>query len=436
MAGGTWTTQSKVRPGAYVNVKSKGSVPAAPSTNGVMTMPISIGFGPSKQVIEVNGETDFLKLLGYDLDSNALLLVREAMKRASKILLYRVSTGEKASIINGELTIEALHGGVRGNDISVTVKVNVDDPESFDVVTFIDTTVVDTQIAKTINELQPNNFVKFVGTGNLVAAAGLKLAGGSVAPVTASDYTQYFSAIQVYDFNTMALPISDESIKIAGTNFMKRMRDEEGKKSQLVVANYAANSEAVINVKNGVKLADGTVLDAVQTTSWVAAATAGAATNESLTYSAYEGAMDVDQRMTNSEIVEALQAGEFVFTEKRGTAVVEQDINSLTSFTVEKGQEFSKNRVLRVLDDIANNSKQSFEDNFVGKVNNDVDGRELFKADRIKYFNTLLASGSITNFEADDVEVLPGDLKDSVVLNVEVQPVDSMEKLYMTVVVA
>ncbi|HGZ2521199.1 TPA: phage tail sheath C-terminal domain-containing protein, partial [Enterococcus faecalis] len=130
---------------------------------------------------------------------------------------------------------------------------------------------------------------------------------------------------------------------------------------------------------------------------------------------------------------ESLQKGEFIFIEKRGEVVIEKDINSLHTFEPEKGKEFAKNRVLRVLDDIANTTKQAFEDNFIGKVNSDKDGREMFKANRIAYFDSLQAAGAITDFKADDVEVIEGNERDSIVLNVAIQPVDALEKLYMTV---
>ena len=137
--------------------------------------------------------------------------------------------------------------------------------------------------------------------------------------------------------------------------------------------------------------------------------------------------------MTSADTIENLRKGNVVFTEKRGQAVVEQDINTLVSFDATKNQDFRKNRVLRVLDGIANNTKITFEDNYIGKVNNDTDGRELFKADRIAYFDALVGQGAITDFASDDIEVLPGNAKDAIVVNVAVQPVDAMEKLYMTV---
>lgn len=431
MAGGTWTTQNKVRPGAYVNVRSNGNVGTSDSITGVVALPLALDFGPEGEVIEINVSSDLTRF-GYDLTHEKLLLLREALKQAATVLLYRVGSGGKAAAVEGSLSVTALYGGTRGNDISVISKENVNITGAFDVETYLEGRLIDSQTAKTIGELSNNRLISFTGEGDLTAFS-IVLENGSNTAATANDYMTFFSKIQVYDFNTIALPVKDEVTKAAGASFINRMRNEEGKKCQLVVAGYAANSEAVINIKNGVVLSDGTLISPEQATAWVAGASAAAGVATSLTYKAYDGATDVTQRYLNSEIITSLQNGEFVFTEKRGSAVVEQDINSLRSFTTEKSRDFAKNRILRVLDDIANNSKKTFEDNFIGKVNADQDGRELFKADRISYFNSLQGAGAITNFSADDVVVEAGNDKDSIVLNVQVQPIDAMEKLYMTV---
>ncbi|HDL2670016.1 TPA: phage tail sheath family protein [Enterococcus faecium] len=431
MAGGTWTTQNKVRPGAYVNVRSNGNVGTSDSITGVVALPLALDFGPEGEVVEINVSSDLTRF-GYDLTHEKLLLLREALKQAATVLLYRVGSGGKAAAVEGSLSVTALYGGTRGNDISVISKENVNITGAFDVETYLEGRLIDSQTAKTIGELSNNRLISFTGEGDLTAFS-IVLENGSNTAATANDYMTFFSKIQVYDFNTIALPVKDEVTKAAGASFINRMRNEEGKKCQLVVAGYAANSEAVINIKNGVVLSDGTLISPEQATAWVAGASAAAGVATSLTYKAYDGATDVTQRYLNSEIITSLQNGEFVFTEKRGSAVVEQDINSLRSFTTEKSRDFAKNRILRVLDDIANNSKKTFEDNFIGKVNADQDGRELFKADRISYFNSLQGAGAITNFSADDVVVEAGNDKDSIVLNVQVQPIDAMEKLYMTV---
>ncbi|MEG0783512.1 phage tail sheath subtilisin-like domain-containing protein, partial [Carnobacterium sp.] len=312
-------------PGAYINVKSKGNTMNASSNRGIVTLPVVLGFGPTKEVVEVDSLTNFIEEFGYDLASTELLTVHEALKQASKVIVYRVNTGEKAKADSGDLSVTALHGGKRGNDLSVIVKVNIDDSESFDVVTLLDTQVVAKQTAKTIEDLVGNHFVVFTGTGNLSELAGLKLIGGTDAPTTASDYSDYFKAIEVYDFNTMALPVSDAAIKNTAASFIKRLREEEGKKSQLVVANFSANSEAVINVKNGVKLSDGSLIPTEIATAWVAAATAQANVNESLTYYPYPNAVDVEPRYTNTEIIEALKAGSFLIKKKPGNPVLQKN---------------------------------------------------------------------------------------------------------------
>lgn len=431
MAGGTWTTQNKVRPGAYINVRSNGGIGAAESISGVTALPLVLDFGPEEEVVTITAASD-LTAFGYNLNDPQMLLLREALKQAATVLVYRVSSGGKAAATEGDLSITARYGGTRGNAISVVSKDNVNVTGAYDVETYLAGRLVDRQTAKTIEELTANRVVDFSGSGELTAFS-VVLENGSNTAATVNHYMTFFSKIQLFDFNTLALPVQDAVIKTAGVSFINRMRNEEGKKCQLVVAGHAANNEAVINVKNGVILSDGTRISAEQATAWVAGASAAAGVATSLTYKKYDGAVDVTQRLLNTEIIEALEKGEFVFTEQRGEVVIEQDINSLTSFTAEKSKEFSKNRVLRCLDDIANNSKKAFEDNFIGQINNDQDGRELFKADRINYFNALQGAGAITGFSADDLEISAGIEKDSIVLNVQVQPVDAMEKLYMTV---
>jgi len=432
MAGGTWTTQNKVRPGAYVNTKSKnGTAGTAETVAGVITLPLALDFGPEKQIVAI-GATSDLTPFGYDLGHEKLLLLREAFKAAETVLVYRVGSGAKAKVVEGDLTVDALYGGTRGNDINVVSKANINVTGSFDVETYLGGRLVDTQTAEKIEDLQPNKVVGFTGTGDLTAFS-VSLTGGTNVAANVQDYMDYFEKISVFEFNVMALPVTDEAIKAAGASFIKRLRDEEGKKCQVAIASFAGDHEAVINVKNSVILEDGTTVTKEQATAWVAGASAAAGVTTSLTYKEYPNAVDVTPRLLHTEIVAALKNGEFVFTERRGKVVVEQDINSLRSFTSDKGKDFAKNRVLRVLDNIANDAMQTFEDHFIGKINNDVDGRELFKANRIAYFDTLQATGAITNFEADDVVVAPGIDKDSILLNVAVQPVDAMEKLYMTV---
>ena len=115
--------------------------------------------------------------------------------------------------------------------------------------------------------------------------------------------------------------------------------------------------------------------------------------------------------------------------------VVEQDINSLIKFTAERTRDFSKNRIIRTLDEICTNTQETFENSYLGRVPNNENGRALFKANRISYLTTLQAQNIIQNWDNGDITVNAGNDKDAIVVDVAVTPVDAMEKLYMTLIV-
>ncbi|MTI56156.1 phage tail sheath family protein [Geosporobacter ferrireducens] len=436
MAGGTFTTQNKVRPGVYINFRSAKKPLGTLGERGVITMPLILTWGPEKEIIEINAGDDLFNLIGIAITEDSALLIRESLKRATKLLLYRVNTGTKAAVTIENLTVTAKYGGTKGNDVVIVIENNIIDETKFDVITLLDGKEVDAQVrVSTVEDLQSNSFVTFSGSGALPVTAGAPLTGGTNGSVTNQDYTDYLAAIEAYDFNTMALPSTDAALKAVFVAFIKRIREQEGKKVQCVLENYPlADYEGIISVKNGVILADTTIIPPEKAVAWVAGATAGAEVNESLTYTAYDDAVEVTVRYTNSQIEAALRNGEFLFVANDNRAVVEQDINTLVSFTPEKNKEFRKNRVIRVLDSIGNDMKAIFERYYIGKVNNNDDGRNIFKAEIISYMDTLQGIGAIQNFDPQtDIEVLPGNEIDAVVTNLYAQPVDAIEKIYMSV---
>ncbi len=436
MTGGTWTAQNKVRPGVYINFNSTPQPLGVAGERGVVTMPLVLSWGQPKEIVTLEAGENTLSKLGYVVSAAELQLVRESLKRAKTLLLYRVNTGVKASATVGELVATARYGGIRGNDISIIVEANADDEALFDVKTVVAGTVQDVQTVSDIAGLNDNGWVSWNASGALEETAGAPLTGGSNGTATVQDYMDYLSAVETQQFNAMALPSDDTDLKGVFASFIRTLRDVEGRKATLVLAGYPQGDyEGIISVKNGVVLENGTKLGAVEAVAWTAGAAAGAGTNESLTYAAYDGAVDANPRYTNTQTIAALQNGEFVFTQDKGRAVVEQDINSFTSFTPEKGRHFGKNRVVRVLDAINNDFAEVFSSFYIGKVANDADGRNLLRNECVNYLTGLQNIGAIQNFDSDtDIAVLPIQGQgDGVLVELSVQPVDAIEKIYITV---
>ena len=60
----------------------------------------------------------------------------------------------------------------------------------------------------------------------------------------------------------------------------------------------------------------------------------------------------------------------------------------------------------------------------------------MFKSAIVGYLLDIQANQGIQNFEADDVEVLPGTDVDAVLVNIAIQVVGSANKIYLTVEVS
>ncbi len=445
MAGGTWTSQNKIQPGVYINTKSRGNLSVSIGEKGTVAIAEPLSWGPCGIVQEIIPGEDLRPYIGYDITHEKAIFLREMMKGSDttsgpvKILLYRLAGtgGEKASGTIGGLSVTALYEGIRGNDITILIQEDPDAEGVFLVSTVLDGTIVDEQSVSAIADLAANVWVAFSGEGDLEDTAGLPLTGGSDPVISTGGYADFLSAIEPYRFDILVYDGTDHITMQAIASFVKRISDNVGMKCQAVMANAQdSNSEWVISVNNGVKLSDGTIVTAQQATWWLGGAEAGAPYNKSLTYAQYPNAAAPYPRLTDAAVTSAIQAGEIVFIESFGSVKVCTDINTHTSFTAEKGSEFAKNRVMRVLMQLCNDVYKQFSLYYIGKVDNNTAGRNLLKGWIVGYLNEMQANGGVQNFSAEDVTVRAGNAIDSVLVDVAVQPVDSIEKIYMTVMVS
>jgi hypothetical protein len=396
---------------------------------------MQLPFGAVHTAVTVEGDTDVRKLFGLSSLSDELLLLREAAKRARRVLVWRLNGGETAKRTDAGLSVTAVWPGSLGNTIAVKIIASEEDAGTFQVQTFLGEKMVDEQQAAQIEELEDNDWVKFSGSGALTAHAGIVLEGGSDQEVTNDDWEDFFADAGRLTFNTMAVPTGEAAIKQLAVSFVKRMREDEGVKIQAVVANMQADYEGIISVAGGVTLEDGTDLTAAEVTAYVAGMTAGAAVNKSCTYDSYDGAASVDLQLLNSEIIDQIKKGQFLFIQRGDKVVVEQDINTFVGFSAEKGDAFRKNRTLRVMDAIGTDIRTIFEEYYLGKCANDEDGRALFREELYSYLSQLYEIRAVEQPSIEDISVVRGSTADSVIVEMAVQPVDAMEKLYMTVTI-
>ncbi|APX72714.1 phage tail sheath family protein [Companilactobacillus allii] len=470
--GGTWKTQNKRRPGAYINTIGA----AQPKQDSALGRTLLIGntqlnWG-NKGIIELNSNSDFKSLLGAPLQTPEFGALRETLKGALTVLLLNNNDGTKAELTNEALPwkFSAKYPGTKGNDLRVSIVKDPNDLTRITVSTIFGTEVVDQQVIRstTAPGLVSNDYIdiEFVEDSSepevsvetseggadfkvipgqnklesLSASTTYDLAGGVTEPVEITELMNDVLETEQFNVVTAAGFSPDNNIHQLLAQAVQRLRDDEGYKVRAVVpvyeGGYNYDYEGISVVSNGVVLEDGTQIDVTTATGYFAGISSATDSSQSLTYSEYPGAVSTYPSLNNEQTIKALNNGWIVFTAKRGgRVVVEQDINSLTTYSDDKPKDFSKNRVIRTLDDIATDSENVFENMFIGKINNDATGRDLFKANRVSYMQDLLKANIISYFDSDDIKVEAGNDKDSILVNLAVTPVDSMEKLYMTIVV-
>ncbi|MHC9079935.1 phage tail sheath family protein [Bacillus altitudinis] len=445
MNGGTFTPGTeKKRPGIYFNFKTTAQQRITLGDRGTVALPITMSWGEPKTFISISGIEDLNKKVGLNIDDKSLLLFREAKKKAQTVLLYRLNEGEPAKAqISENFNVLANYGGQKGNEVTIQVTENVLDSSKRDVVTYVGTDIVDKQVVTDVKELKQNKYVSFSGEGEVTITAGVTLSGGKNGVPSVADYTAFLEEAETEYFDVIALPNNtSEQLKATFVAFIKRLRDDQGRKVQGVLANYPADHEGIINVTSGVLLEDGTEITPAKATAWVAGASAGANFNQSLTFVEYEGAVDTLERLDNDQVEYRLSQGEFLFTfdARDRTVSVEKDINSLTSYTTEKNKTFGKNKIIRVLDAINNDLTRELKDLIkLRKANgNDIpasdDGLQLVKTLITQYLTQLQDGSGITGFDSEtDITISLNEDRDGFLIDLAVQPVDAAEKFYFNV---
>ena len=436
LGGGTWTAQNKALPGAYINFNSAPLASSVLSGRGVVTLPLTLKWGASgvREISCDDFRKDSLKLFGYAYDADEMKPLREVFLHARTGYFYRLNTaGDKAACDFGE----AKYPGSRGNDLKIVITAGegstVQNP-IYDVATLLGTAVVDQQKGITAaSQLADNDFVVFDESAELELTAGVNFTSGTDGSVTSEAYQAYLDAMEAYSFNVMGCPSKESTVKALFAAYTKRMRDDRGVKFQTVLHRYeTADYEGVISVENGLE-SDATACELVY---WVTGAQAGCQVNQSLTNRSYDGEYAVKTDYTQVQLEAAVSAGKFIFHRVNREIRVLSDINTLHTFPMEKSSDFSKNQVIRVMDQIGNDIAYLFNTKYLGRIPNDNGGRISLWNDVVKQPQTLMAAGAIENFSGADVIVEAGAARDSVVIMDSITPVSAMEKLYMQVIVA
>lgn len=454
--GGTWTAQNKRRPGAYINFNAVPAPNSSLGSAGTIITILPLDWGPTDTLIELTGEEllsgkSMQKVGSYYNDSESLPL-RLALQNCYRMLIYRADTGgvqATATIpitdsVNASAT--ARYAGVAGNNIQLVIIVDRPAAGKVTLNVLYRGAVKETYILDKAGQLNDINSAWVdieVPSGSedepIPGTAGITLTSGTNGTI---DYTttipMFQEAAKLRDWSTMALPVDDDNVVNTMLQYINDLKEIDGKMVQISITSpltqeAPANSENVIASFQGYQTATEVITPELFTL-YVAGLNAGTELGISNTCREVIGATEIVNPVADGLITDFLEGGWFILSYRSdGVVVVEQDINTLHIFTADRPLEYSKNMTIRLLNTVAQDCSLIFIRDFAGKVRANKTGRDLYKSRMITYFTDLQDSDAITNFVSDDLVVMEGEQPEGVVLEVALQPVGAMEKLYMTV---
>lgn len=432
LGGGIWVTQNKVLNGTYINFISAARASTTLSDRGYVALAMELDWGKDEEVFTVTQEDfqkDSLKIFGYAYDSDELKGLRDLFKNATTLYAYKLNKGVKAS----NTFATAKYSGTKGNYIKIVIAKNVDNESLFDVTTYLKTKEIETQTVSVSSELVNNDYIDFKNAP--LAETSTTLTGGTNGEaITGTEYQVFLDKIESYNFNVLGCLSTTESIKSLFVAFTKRMRDSVGAKFQTVLYKYEkCDYEGIISVDNSIVGENDLESSLVY---WTIGAEGGCAVNKTVENKKYDGEFTVNTNYTQTQLIAGIKAGKFIFHRVSDDIRVLNDINTLTNYTTEKGEDFASNQVMRVLDQVANDTAILFNTKYIGQFPNDASGRISLWNDIVDLAKKLEKIRAIQEFSSDNVVVEKGETKRAVLVTQTINPTVAMGQLYMAVYVA
>lgn len=476
MAGGSFLFENKIRPGCYIQLKGVPSAQSSMSERGIAVILMNADSGGLLTELSANDIlTGACTKAGFPISmfTDTKNPLNYLYPYVNKIFIGRLNYGgdtASANVIMGDgdplLSASARFPGTFGNSITISIVAEQTGQGKyrgvgFFVRTAVNNVVVDEQNIKLPGDLVDNDYVTFTKATALTAfsaVASVSLTGGTNGTESDTNLGKILGRLTGLQWNTIAYCGSDTNRNLVVT-YIRNLRENKGKYRQAVIYNKAdADYEGVISTFQAFAV-DGDDIDFLSTenadtakeaqrqaalhqrqmfaVSYVAGITAGADVNISNTYRLAPANVIglVPDHEEDEDVESDLRAGLLTFTRNsESQIVVEKDINTLHTYDMRRTRPFSKNRVIRCLDEMSNTKTLVWERSFIGKIDNNETGRNLFKAQVLRIIDDLVSIGAVSSGEIE-VVVEQGDTPDSVRSYEQLRPIDAMEILYSYVTV-
>jgi len=448
--------EQKIRPGTYVRWTNIGEPAIVTGARGIAAAVIKASWGPLNKPVVLEGLNEVATNFGYGKGPDVL---RDLFRGgARRVVAVRVgSGGSKATVMlqdmdeNDAVKLETKYETSR--QIKVTVRDSLTQGQRqllvYDGETLLETISFDKgtsepeELTNAVNNQSAYlTAEKLAESGALAAVTDKALTGGSDPVVTGESYVNGFEQLETEVWNILVVDSEDVSVHASVQAFIYN-RLTEGYRVMAVIGEPTSvslderlqharsyNDPAIVYVGNGF-VAAGEMVEGARAAARIAGEILRSDYTSSLTHHVIQGATEVVGKLTNAQVERAIQSGMLVFTTSAsGLVQVEYGITTFTTPTADMDLGWSKIRRVRTRYELIDRIVLTL-DPYVGKLNNSPDGRAMVVSVINGIIQQMIAEGGLEDGAAyEDPERQPQG--DSAWFRIDVDDLDSMEKVYFT----
>lgn len=452
----------KTRPGVYQKYEDNGTPAAAGATNGIVAATIKANWGPLNKVIILEpgqeaayGTAETTEVLKHIFDGGAAVLK-----------VVRLGSGGT----KGTTKLKDTTAGTALDAIAMTLKYEGDrafryilrtalgDSTTKELIVYEGTTLVEkitflsggNEVDALIEAGKGSQFFDFVketgyaGTNLLANVTESVFPAGTNPVITNTDYSNAFTLLEAHRFNALAVDTNDVAVHALVASYINRVYltgkmafGVIGEPTSVSYSDRMAHAKAFNNYKmvyvgHIVTDATGKKFEGYIAAARIAGMVAAYPANQSITRKSFVGAVDIPEKLTDTQYTQALKAGMIVFSQSSsGTIWIEQGITTLVDPQGEDDAGWKKIRRVKTRFELMTRASDTV-DPLIGNVDNNPDGRAT----------VLQALQGLLNNMVAERKLLPGALVkidknnppagDSAWFVFEVDDVDSLEKVYLT----
>ncbi len=272
---------------------------------------------------------------------------------------------------------------------------------------------------------------------------------------SATDYNEGLKKLETLTFDYLAVPGIGTTDVQAVAGWVKTQRDNKRRKIKVVLPKCAGDHEGIINFATDNIVVGSKTYTAAKYTARIAGILAGTPMNTSCTFFVLPEVNDVPA-MTDEEKDAAVDEGKLIIVNDGRKCKIARGVNSLTTVSEDKPEQFKKIKLVDILDLIHEDIKFTVEDNYIGKIANSYDNTCLLISAINGYFgelegqNMLAPSQNLCEYDVDakmtylkannrydesmsDIEVKEANSGDKVFLKASIRPLDVMEDIIVTI---